>query len=105
MSEAKHTRGEWKSFGSFVYQIDVDGYKRKIADCLLKPINLITIDEIHEDNANANLIAAAPEMLDELEKQRNKHCFASSGVGDCDTCQNKDDCGLRRVINKAKGVQ
>ena len=45
------------------------------------------------------------EMLDELEKQRNKHCFASSGVGNCDTCRDKQNCSLLRVINKAKGVQ
>ena len=45
------------------------------------------------------------EMLEELEKQRNKHCFASSGVGNCDTCRDKQNCSLLRVINKAKGVQ
>ena len=51
------------------------------------------------------LEASNREMLEELEKQRNKHCFASSGVGNCDTCRDKQNCSLLRVINKAKGVQ
>jgi hypothetical protein len=63
-----------------------------------------------EKNADKNksrlaLIDTAGEMLEELEAQRRKHCFASSGVGNCDTCWNKDDCSLRYVINKAKGIK
>ena len=66
MSEAKHTPGEWKSFGIYVYQIDGDGYKRRIADCSSNPANIITVDEIMEDSANAHLIAAAPDLLEAL---------------------------------------
>lgn len=101
MSEAKHTPGPWKTQTHISLDRleirDADG--RRIAECAMDfPMSAKTHD------ANAHLIAAAPEMLDELEKQRNKHCFASSGVGDCDTCRDKQNCSLRRVINKAKGV-
>jgi len=112
MSEVKHTRGEWKSFGSFVYQIDVDGYKRKIADCSSKPANIITVDEIMEDSANAHLIAAAPDLLEALKdccviaKPENPDCccpnYQPLPDGDCAEAKN-GDCHIWKAIQKARG--
>lgn len=97
MSEAKHTPGPWQRHGSHIYTADPE---RAILAQVFNPGKRPGDYPLTE---NANLIAAAPEMLDELEKQRNKHCFASSGVGECDTCRDKQNCSLRRVIKKARG--
>ena len=121
MSEAKHTPGPWVVVDDKT--TDDSFYKNWRTVYQEKPFNkyggrhiIIGQKDVWLSNgevrygtvitkADADLIAAAPEMLDELEKQRNKHCFASSGVGNCDTCRDKQNCSLLRVINKAKGVQ
>ena len=110
MIEAKHTPGPWKA-GRPDMATYVDGWPSKWIYGGIDQSKYVAvasgkdIPDWKEVMANAHLIAAAPEMLDELEKQRNKHCFASSGVGNCDTCRDKQNCSLLRVINKAKGVR
>ena len=59
----KHTKGPWKILGSSTLNIQSDrtkvGERRRIASLLATNA---------EDNANAALIAAAPEMLEALEE-------------------------------------
>jgi len=64
MSEAKHTAGPWRTFnGTDVYPDDGDTAAMKhIADCSMA--GSIGGDE---QNANARLIAAAPDLLDALQ--------------------------------------
>jgi hypothetical protein len=52
-----------------------------------------------ENLANANLIAAAPELLDELEKQCFR-CFQDQLCNIPDDCR---DCTTRKAIAKAYG--
>ena len=109
MSEAKHTPGEWKSFGIYVYQIDGDGYKRRIADCSSKPANIITVDEIMEDSANAHLIAAAPDLLEALEAAQRfiqngiKYGYINMPDNNCGDSALETPAKIERAIQKAKG--
>ena len=67
MSEAKFTKGPWSAIsnGSY-YDIGV------INDCSLIPISpRVCIGATHEDEANAHLIAAAPEMYELLREIRD----------------------------------
>ncbi len=62
--ESKHTKGEWKldenPFGErIIYAIDSDGDKLAIAK---------TFHSWKENQANAKLIAAAPDLLVALEQ-------------------------------------
>jgi len=60
-----------------------------------------TYIEDHEDNANINLIAAAPEMYKALtEKVCGKLCF------ECEDEENEEDfCEIARVLAKAEGKE
>lgn len=62
----KHTQGPWEAFslGNF---IGVTGKKSDIAYTRLKEITLDNARSIDEDEANASLIAAAPELLEALQ--------------------------------------
>ena len=102
MSDKEHTPVEWFFCGSFVYQVDSDSNKRKVADCTSKPLNQIAIDEVLEDNANARLIAAAPAMLEELEGQQAS-CRCRLNYKSCVDCIARKSCSLLRVIKKARG--
>lgn len=59
MSEAKFTKGEWK--------IQDDGYGM-IGVILKKGLGILIGRKSKETQANAHLIAAAPEMYDLLER-------------------------------------
>lgn len=60
MNEFKHTPGPWLCSGKTVYALNDDGYNRFSA--------LVQDAHTHQDEleANAHLIAAAPELLEAL---------------------------------------
>lgn len=66
---SKHTQGPWFSEGATVYALVSDGFKRGVEQfrnsfwCLVQGVG--RSDE--ELEANARLIAAAPELLEALE--------------------------------------
>lgn len=101
MSEQKHTPGPWRTeVDIFRERLEIrseDG--NRIAVCMHDfPMSMQTHD------ANANLIAAAPEMLAELEAQR-RACKWMPEAPDCSDadCTNQDSCSILKVISKAKG--
>ena len=112
MSDKEHTPVEWFFCGSFVYQVDSDGNKRKVADCTSKPLNQIAIVGDQEEwKANAHLIAAAPDLLEAL-----KDCCVIARPGNPSSCcpvyrpgehggcaENEDcECNIWKAIQKAK---
>jgi len=90
---AIHTPGPWKVDPKFVYEIQTSDGKREIATAYWPDTNA---DE--EIEANAHLIAAAPEMLNmliELQESAQYWSEYDVPVGIVDR--------LNAVINKAKG--
>lgn len=87
MSENKFTPGPW----SIVFDTDISAHNETIAT--VAGFNTSK----NEDKANANLIAAAPELLEALEPFAQ---FACSPPGECE-CHN---CHARDVIAKARGL-
>ena len=64
MSKGQHTPGPWRvSVGDLV----VGANGRRVADCEHTPYLERPAASIPEDEANARLIAAAPELLEALE--------------------------------------
>ena len=66
MSNAKHTPGPWH----FFTRKDADGYKERVIAKDFdngETCSLAVIHHCREDEANARLIAAAPELLEALE--------------------------------------
>jgi hypothetical protein len=65
---SQHTKGPWKYQGFRVYYGDVDGgLERTVADCNLTRIRQrahLMPGEFQEAEANARLIAAAPDLLE-----------------------------------------
>lgn len=88
-----HTKGPWRTqiFTSSTTLIKADGYSKAIA-------------EVRGENmrANANLIAAAPEMLEELEQLRealNDGVLSTSSK----TMNSEMLYNIRKIIKKARG--
>ena len=94
----KHTRGPWEAFslGNF---IGVTGKKSDIAYTRLKEITLDNARSIDEDEANAYLIAAAPELLEALQEILAIDGHSSLTREDSD----KLDAKARAAIAKATG--
>lgn len=89
---AKHTPGPWFVNGPWHIQSDTKLAVPSIVGNVLQPRN----GDIQEREANANLIAAAPELLEALE---NILIY----LGDWDT--DDEECvAARAAIAKAKGV-
>mgnify|MGYP001562523686 CR=1 FL=1 len=63
--KAKHTPGPWKAYGQEV-QGDLNGKLRRVAYCNMTESGKVTTRIQAE--ANARLIAAAPDLLAALEK-------------------------------------
>ena len=97
MSEPKNTPGPWKVVDnghflqiSFPWENNpnvIDRYCRSVAD-------------IHNnDIANANLIAAAPDMYEALECACVKYCIGYAG----DSLVKCEDCVILKALRKARG--
>jgi hypothetical protein len=65
MKNLKHTKGPWKTWGNGDLYVSVTADKANAKNICIFALSNIEID-IEEYNANASLIAAAPEMLEML---------------------------------------
>ena len=94
----RHTKGPWKNFDTYVGFDD----GRLIASCIqMKQKNLIKTAEMYEEaKANAQLIAAAPEMLEALENVLTYIHDDSFSTKDLETVI---QTLVENVINKARG--
>ena len=63
----KHTKGKWTSSHISEFEIDIIDEKHRKT--------LATVTDWNEQEANANLIASAPELLDMARMERDKHIF------------------------------
>lgn len=90
MSERKHTPGPWMVEGRTVYALNDDGYNRFSA----------LVQDAHtpgdELEANAQLIAAAPELLEALEA-------LTANYADVEQGGSKNVDKARAAIAKATG--
>lgn len=99
---SKHTPGPW-----CVRHDDMvcSQEGRIIADCESTSYAMRPAPPIVEDKANATLIAAAPELLEELKETLTYHPGVTHGR--CGFCGHYgDDCRANRIkalINKAEG--
>lgn len=94
MSERKHTPGPWMVEGRTVYALNEDGYNRFSA----------LVQDAHtpgdELEANAQLIAAAPELLEALEQ------FVAWVDAPCESAFSDSQlASARAAIAKATGEQ
>ena len=74
MSEAKHTPGPWliaKTDAAFVYALNDSGYNRFWAHVIGGNLRRGESTTKVETEANARLIASAPDLLDALIKYMN----------------------------------
>jgi hypothetical protein len=97
MSNTKHTSGPWEAQG---YDVRQDGFNGTRFICYAGPHHTPS-DEYPkscqlQDEANARLIAAAPEMLDALE-------FILSKIYDGTDFDWRFACELSALIALAKG--
>ncbi len=95
MSDCRHTPGPWFSLpltedenNAVVYRLQKNQYGQTIAACE------INMNQPGEVNANAQLIAAAPDLLEACEE-------ALSKMNEYSMLQ--EDNFLSRAIDKAKG--
>lgn len=58
-----------------------------------------TVESMPEIEANANLIAAAPDMYEALECACDKYCIGYAG----DSLVKCEDCIIRTALRKARG--
>ena len=101
MNENKHTEGPWeyKDSNGHIYG-DVGGLDFESV-AVIKPIIYSQGEETKE--ANAHLIAAAPEMLEELVKAVKIIENSDAWWIDCPDKGGFDLNALTTIINKAKG--
>lgn len=108
MSEAKHTPGPWQRHGSHIYTADPE---RAILAQVFNPGKRPGDYPLTE---NANLIAAAPELLGALEdccviaKPGNPaSCCPVYRPGEHGGCSENEDgeCHIWKAIQKARGLQ
>ena len=95
MSEAKHTPGPWQACDVGDYS-DYDGRCRVILGNDLRIA--VVLGDHDESAANARLIAAAPDLLEELEDMVSLVEYLMN-----DSYDNKETAEARAAIAKAKG--
>lgn len=108
MSESKHTPGPWQRHGSHIYTADPE------RAMLAQVFNPGKRPEDYPLTENANLMAAAPDLLDELEVARDfiqqgiELGFISTGCAGAELNMDSIDEMLDKfeeAIKKARGLQ
>jgi len=107
MSEPKFTKGPWYAdkYGKIWRNVPSDLYEYggKIAGDM--PLAFVSKGWYEKDEtpypqqANANLIAAAPDMYAALECACDKYCIGYAG----DSLVKCEDCVIQKVLRKARG--
>lgn len=96
MSNSKHTQGKWEIGNKNYIQIDKDD-----------PLRLTTICAVFggsdEDNANARLIAAAPEMLEFLLSE-DSHYRDLYGVGALDEVSQNKWRKIKKILDSTQAT-
>lgn len=112
MIKSKHTPGPWEVFDNGLLLVEKEGHP--ICGCGTSFIGNggeCAVWQVERNKANANLIAAAPDMLDALEdccviaKPENQACccpvYRPGEHGGC--AENEDgECHIWKAIQKAR---
>ena len=98
MSEFKHTPGPWTATYDSQLQALIEIYNTDDRIIAVLP-DRGTIEAMPEIEANANLIAAAPEMYEALECACDKYCIGYAG----DNLVKCEDCVIQNALRKARG--
>ena len=98
MSE-KFTKGPWKATYDSQLQAAIEIYNTEDRVMVAVLPDRGTIEAMPEIEANANLIAAAPDMYDALECACDKYCIGYAG----DSLVKCEDCVINKALRKARG--
>ena len=98
MSE-KFTKGPWKATYDSQLQTAIEIYNTEDRVMVAVLPDRGTIEAMSEIEANANLIAAAPDMYDALECACDKYCIGYAG----DSLVKCEDCVINKALRKARG--
>ena len=99
MSEAKFTPGPWKATYDSQLQAAIEIYNTEDRIMVAVLPDRGTVEAMPEIEANANLIAAAPDMYEALECACDKYCIGYAG----DSLVKCEDCIIRKALRKARG--
>ena len=98
MSE-KFTPGPWKATYDSQLQALIEIYNTEDRIMVAVLPDRGTIEAMSEIEANANLIAAAPDMYEALECACDKYCIGYAG----DSLVKCEDCVIQKALRKARG--
>ena len=99
MSEPKFTKGPWKATYDSQLQAAIEIYNTEDRVMVAVLPDRGTIEAMPEIEANANLIAAAPDMYEALECACDKYCIGYAG----DSLVKCEDCVILKALRKARG--
>ena len=108
MSKPKFTKGPWQTINiSWEYSVIIDEDAARIAQVFIRDeVDEETQDKFEEiKDANANLIAAAPDMYEALEFQC-KNCLGRYSISkDSNECALyiRGECMIAKALRKARG--
>ena len=98
MSE-KFTKGPWKATYDSQLQALIQIYSTEAHLPVAVLPDRGTVEAMPEIEANANLIAAAPDMYEALECACDKYCIGYAG----DSLVKCEDCVINKALCKARG--
>ena len=101
MSETKFTKGPWKATYDSQLQALIQIYSTEAHLPVAVLPDRGTVEAMPEIEANANLIAAAPDMHEALECACDKYCIGYAG----DSLVKCEDCVIRKALRKARGEE
>ena len=99
MSEPKFTQGPWKATYDSQLQAAIEIYNTEDRIMVATLPDRGTVEAMPEIEANANLIAAAPDMYEALECACDKYCIGYAG----DSIVKCEDCVIQKALRKARG--
>jgi hypothetical protein len=100
---AQHTPGPWVAHALMVTEADwtPGSHGKGIAHC---GVGMRLNTDLEASEANARLIAVAPELYAELEKQVAHNEDTLEELGPCDHSVGVCHCGVRRDVENARAL-
>ena len=97
----KFTKGPWTATYDSQLQAAIEIYNTEDRIMVAVLPDRGTIEAMSEIEANANLIAAAPDMYEALECACDKYCIGYAG----DSIVKCEDCVIQKALRKARGEE